>query len=276
MSNEELIEEIPNISSNTSYAVITGSSRGLGKSFAEELAGEGRNLILVSLPGDNLENFSKELQRIFSVKVLFFETDLTENGNVLDLIKFLKDFKIDILINNAGVGGTTTFTDASMEEIREILLLNMNSLVLLTHQLLPNLKAREQAYILNISSLAAFSPIPFKTVYSASKSFVYFFSRGLNSELINTNVHVAVANPGGMATNDHVNGESSLNPFLRLSILDPEQVARICLNKLYKKEKVIIPGRMNRVGNLLQKIVPEKIQMAIVKRKFAKDLKNRS
>lgn len=257
---------------NSFYAVVTGASRGLGKSFAEELAKEGRNLILISLPGDNLGNFSGELKNTYSVEVIYYEIDFTSNGNVLDLIENLKEYEIDMLINNAGVGGTTTFAEATVEEIRKILLVNMNSLVLLTHQLLPILKARETAYILNISSLAAFAPIPYKTVYSASKSFVYFFSRGLHSELSGTNVHVAVANPGGMATEKNNNGET-LHPFLRLSILGPEQVARVCLEKLYKKEKVIIPGRMNRIGNFLQKIVPEKIQMAITKRKFAAEIK---
>lgn len=75
---------------------------------------------------------------------------------------------------------------------------------LLTHQLLPNLQKSSKAYVLNVSSLAAFSPIGYKTVYPASKAFIHSFSRGLYQELKDTNVFVSVVNPGPMKTNAEV------------------------------------------------------------------------
>ena len=94
--------------------------------------------------------------------------------------------RIDILINNAGLGGTKKFTEASSDYINTILQVNVAATSLITHQLLPNLLKQPKAYILNVSSMAAFSPIGFKTVYPATKTFIHSFSRGLHEELKDT------------------------------------------------------------------------------------------
>src|SRR5690606_15313804 len=111
------------------------------------------------------------------------------------------NFNIDMLINNAGLGGDLPFLEASPDYIEDIILLNTYALAMLTRLLLTNLINQKRAYILNIASLAAFSPMPYKTVYPASKAFVYSFSRGLDAELRGTGVTVSVAHPGGMRTN---------------------------------------------------------------------------
>ena len=258
---------------NPVYSVITGASRGLGKAFAEVCAAKGQNLVLISLSGEDLQNVAEILSNTYHIKVHHYETDLTKSENIAEVAVFLEQFPINTLINNAGVGGLNDFEDASTKDLEDILLLNMNSLVLLTHRLLPALKQHENSYILNISSLAAFSPIPLKTVYSASKAFIYFFSRGLNEELKGTGVHVAVAHPGGMATNGEVSKRiDKMGTFLKRSILTPRETAVICIDKMLKFEKIIIPGKMNRLGALLQKIVPVSVQMRIYKNRFRKQL----
>lgn len=90
-----------------SYAVITGASQGLGRAFAAELAKENNNLILVSLPGQNLKEFAEELQTEYLVKTSCYETDLSIKENVLDLSEWINSkFSIHMLINNAGIGGS--------------------------------------------------------------------------------------------------------------------------------------------------------------------------
>lgn len=253
------------------FTVITGASKGLGKAFAQVCAQQGRNLLLISLPGENLREVSQHLMETYHIQVEYFETDLTQSKNTFDLIKKLNEFKLEILINNAGVGGSSNFREVPIEDIESLLLLNINSLVLLTHQLLPNLNQRNQAYVLNIASLAAFAPIPFKTVYAASKTFVSSFTRSLNEELRSTNIHLAVAYPGGMKTNGNSIGTiNSLGPFLRLSILTPEENAVICLKLLLRKKKMIVPGRINWLGSMLQRIVPENFQSKLYRDRFGK------
>jgi len=257
------------------YTVITGASQGLGKSFAKICAQQNHNLILIALPGESLNILAEKIKIDNDVNVLFYEVDLTKNEQVYRLISNLKNYKIDILINNAGVGGAKKFQSVSIEYLNNIMLLNMRSLVILTHQLLPVLEKQEKAYILNISSLAAFSPLPYKTVYPASKAFVYSFSRGLNTELKDTNVHVSVAHPGPMATNGNVSERvKNHKGLLKYSILPTDEVAKICLKKLLKKQPVIVPGIVNRFSSMLQMIIPVKYQLELIKSKLENELNN--
>jgi len=260
---------------NKTYTVITGASQGLGKSFTKICAQQNHNLILISLSGESLNILAEKLKTDNDIDVLFYEVDLTKTEEIYRLISTLKNYNIDILINNAGVGGAKNFQSASIEYINSIMLLNMSALVTLTHQLLPILKKQEKAYILNISSLAAFSPLPYKTVYPASKAFVYSFSRGLNTELKYTNIHVSVAHPGPMTTNDNVAGiNRNLKGLLKHAILPTDEVAKICLKKLLEKQPVIVPGMINRFSSMLQMIIPVKYQLKLVRRKLENQLNN--
>ncbi|MGS2738660.1 SDR family NAD(P)-dependent oxidoreductase [Sinomicrobium sp. M5D2P17] len=255
------------------FTVITGASQGLGKALAGVCARQGRNLILISLPGEHIHHTAKELMQQYAVEVICHETDLIKEENISKTVARIKKYNINILINNAGIGGTKKFMDADLAYIDHILLLNMRSLVILTHQLLPVLKKQQQSYILNISSLAAFSPMPYKTVYPATKAFVYSFSRGLHAELKRSNIHVAVAHPGGMATNrDTTKRISSHGKFIRFSILSTETTAAICMARLLQKESIIIPGKMNRFSSILQKFMPVDLQLRIFSTKLQREL----
>ncbi|MFH7013570.1 SDR family NAD(P)-dependent oxidoreductase [Flavobacterium sp. FlaQc-52] len=253
------------------YTVVTGASQGLGKSFAFELAQRNENLILVSLPNQNLRELCMELQSRFKIKIHSFEIDLTRKSNVLKLASWINDnFNLKMLINNAGIGGTKEFEKAGVHYLDNIIQLNVMATSLLTHQVLPNLQRHDKAYILNISSLAAFSPIAYKTVYPASKAFVYSFSRGLYEELKDTNVFVSVVNPGPMKTNDEVTKRiESQGFFAKMTSLDPDQVAVFCLNRLEKRDTVIM---VNQFSWLFLKILPVWLKLPMLSNKIKKEL----
>lgn len=253
------------------YTVVTGASQGLGKSFAYELAQRNENLILVSLPNQNLRELCMELQSRFKIKIHSFEIDLTRKSNVLKLASWINDnFNLKMLINNAGIGGTKEFEKAGVNYLDNIIQLNVMATSLLTHQVLPNLQRHDKAYILNISSLAAFSPIAYKTVYPASKAFVYSFSRGLYEELKDTNVFVSVVNPGPMKTNDEVTKRiESQGFFAKMTSLDPDQVAVFCLNRLEKRDTVIM---VNQFSWLFLKILPVWLKLPMLSNKIKKEL----
>lgn len=254
-----------------SYAVVTGASQGLGKSFAEHLAKQKINLILVSLPHQNLKELSRELEKLYEVKVQYYETDLSVNENVMKLTEWLnQSFAIHILINNAGLGGTKKFTEASSDYINTILQINVAATSLITHQLLPNLLKQPEAYILNVSSMAAFSPIGFKTVYPASKSFIHSFSRGLHEELKGTNVFVSVVNPGAMKTNTDVCKRIEKQGFIgRLTLLNPDKVASYCIQQLFKKDSVIM---VNPISWLVIKILPIWIRLPLMTQAIKREI----
>ncbi|MCG8477082.1 MAG: SDR family NAD(P)-dependent oxidoreductase [Cytophagales bacterium] len=256
------------------YTLITGASMGLGKSLAQECAKRGHNLLLVSLPGERIDALASELGAAFPIEVVAFEKDLTNECQLSGFIKLIAEFyKVSLLINNAGMGGTKEFLSASEDYISRIILLNIRALVLLTRHLLPVLKAQPDAYVLNIASMASFGPIPFKTIYPASKAFVRSFSMGLCEELKYSNVQVSVACPGGMPTNREVSRRIMRHSrIVRWTVLDPDEVARICLREMYRGKAQIIPGKMGKLSWLFLKLCPESIRLPLMRKSVMKEL----
>ena len=239
------------------YALITGASCGLGKAFAYELAERKFNLVLVSLPNESLSVLAYNL-RLFGVDVHYYETDLTQRENVLQLTNWVNaQFEVSVLINNAGIGGSRRFAEADPEYINNIIQLNVMCTSLLTRAMLPNLMKQQQSYILNVSSMAAFSPMGFKTVYPASKAFIHHFSRGLYQELKDTNIFVSVVNPGPMKTNSDSTARINQQGLIaRLALMSPEKVAKVSIRQLLKKDSMIMLNWINGIQWLLIKLIP--------------------
>ncbi len=223
------------------YALITGASQGLGKSFARELAGKNINTILVSLPHENLSVVNQEIKETYGVDSHFFELDMTKPEELEAFAEEVNQrFEIFLLINNAGIGGTMKFDRAKTRDIDNIIRLNVWVVSVMAHKLLPNLLRQPEGFILNVSSIAAGSPMGYKTVYPASKAFVYSFSLGLNEELRDTNVSVSVVNPGPMATNSEGSSRLSKHGLLaRMITLNPDDVARYCIIHVFKRKRII-------------------------------------
>lgn len=256
------------------YTVITGASSGLGRSLAIESAKKGRNLILVALPFESVARLAFELKKIYQIKAVGYETDLTNDENIQLLAGWIKsNYKVDMLINNAGIGGTNHFSEAKTDYIDTIIQLNMKALVMLTHQLLPLLKAQKKSYILNISSMAAFGPMPYKTIYPASKAFVSSFSRGLNAELRGTNITVCVAYPGGMATNPEISERmAKYSGLVKSTFLSPDEVAQILIRQTLNSKTVIVPGFVNKISRLFIMFVPEEIRLNLFSKNLQKEI----
>lgn len=268
-------KQIQNNKNVESYAFVTGASRGLGRAFTIELAKRNINLLLVALPEDGLLELCTYLKENFSIKCSYFETDLTETGNIKNLIDWtLSKFRINILINNAGIGGSKEFEHAETDYLEKMIALNITALTLITHKLLPELRSHEQSYILNVASIASFSPIGYKTIYPASKVFVHYFTRGLHQELKGTGVFVSVLHPGPMKTNKKVIKRINKHGlFGRLGILTPEYVAKKSLDKLFKHKSLIVLGWFNNFIRLMMKTVPISIRLPVITKRIKRELK---
>ena len=247
------------------YALITGASRGLGKCLALELAKRGINTILVSLPNENIRDVAEQ-SILLGVKSVIYEIDLSLKENIITLAHWVnKNFDISILINNAGCGGTKSFVDCDVDYVDKIIQLNVMSTSILTHQLLPNLMKQKKSYILNVSSMASFSPIGYKTVYPASKRFIQHFSRGLYQELKHTNVFVSVVHPGPMKTSFEITKRIEMQGILgRIGLITPEKVAEISIRQLFRRDTLILLGWVNKLNWLLMGIIPIWIKMPLL------------
>ncbi|NUO00275.1 MAG: SDR family NAD(P)-dependent oxidoreductase [Saprospiraceae bacterium] len=255
------------------YTIVTGASMGLGKALAAECAARGRNLILVALPNEGLNDVADKLRSAFGVAVVCFETDLTGPEAPEKLAAEIKSrYRVNGLINNAGIGGTMPIDLAALSYLNAIIMLNIRALVVLVHQFIPELKTHAQSHILNVSSLAAFSPFPYKTIYPASKSFVLSFSRGLREELRSTPISVTSLNPGLILTNADVMFRSSVHgKKTGMAALSPEAIARIAISGMLAGKAVVIPGFFSKLSRLLMQLLPGSIQMRILANIYRKE-----
>lgn len=241
------------------YTLITGASDGLGKAFALDCAQRGRNLILVALPGKKLRYLADFIRRNFPVNVISIAKDLSREDDCIDLCREVqqKNLSIDLLINNVGLGNCASFETEKLDYFLELIHLNILPATILTRLLLDQLKEAPRAYILNVSSLGAFFPLPNKQVYGATKAYLVHFSKSLRLELAHTGISVSVLCPGGMNTNPRLfRLLSTGNWFVQHAMLSPEKVASIAINATLAGKAVIIPGRLNRISLILDKILP--------------------
>lgn len=259
---------------NKLFTLITGASSGLGKELAIECARRKMNLILVSLPGENLPQFCVNLAEKYQVIACPYETDLTDKMRVEKLAEWvIANFPVNVLINNAGVGGTRLLETTPTDYIDRLIQLNIRATSLLVRLLIPELKMHRKAYILNVSSMAAFSPLPYKTVYPASKAFVYHFTRGLKAELKNTSIRVSVVNPGPIMTNpDVVARIQKQGALARLALISAPAIARISIAELIRGKAVIIPGYLNRINVSLMSLIPSGIKLSLSTRIIQREL----
>ena len=252
------------------YALVTGASRGLGKAIAIELARQGYPTILVSR-SDKVFEVCDEITSQYGIPSVGFTADLTDPHAIAKLAEQVDaTYQVFMLVNNAGVGGTCRFIDASTQYLENIIDLNTKGTALLTHALLPNLLRQPQAYVLNIGSMAAHTPTGFKTVYPASKAFIHHFSLGLREELKDTPVSVSVCSPGAMATNDEVTARIERQGFFgRFTLKSVESIARKCVRQTLRRKRHIV---INPISYALSSMVPNAIKTPILTRIVKREL----
>jgi uncharacterized protein len=256
------------------FALVTGASSGIGRAIAEELAKRKINLVLVALPASGLEGVSEHLAKTFNVDVYSFSVDLTIPEVPFMLFQECENegLNIQILVNNVGIGNLELFETSDLDETMLLLSLNNRALVTLTYLFIPTLKKAAQSYILNVGSLASVFTIPYKAVYSATKSFLYSFSAALKLELKPSNISVSCLCPGSTLTSqrvrDIVRRTSGKN---QLFIQQPDAVAKSAVQHLFAKQFQIVPGFHNRVLLAIARILPtfiiEKILVGMFKPK---------
>ena len=249
------------------YTLITGASEGFGKALSLECAKRKMNLILVALQGEELHNLGRYIEKEFKVHTICFPHDLTNKEECDQLYHEVKrsGIKVNMLFNNAGIGGTHLFKERDAGYYRRQIELNIVTPTLLTHLFMETLQQNSPSYILNVSSLAGFINLPLKQVYGGTKSYIVSFSKSLGQELKGKNINVSIVCPGGMNTTlALILYNRSLSGIGRWSIMNPEDVARITVESLLRNKEVIIPGFWNRLLLGLNKLLPEKLKKILL------------
>lgn len=180
------------------YALIAGGSKGIGFAIAEALAKRHYNLILIARHKDSLLAAKEKLESKYGIHIEILQHDLSEKEAATEIAKWCteKDINLKMLCNVAGFGGSKDYLSLSLDSLRYMVNLNVESCMALSLTLLPLLEKNAPSNILNVASMAGFAPIPAKNMYSATKSAVLFFSYSLRYQLKKKNISVSVLCPG--------------------------------------------------------------------------------
>lgn len=182
-------------------ALVTGASSGIGALYADRLARQGYDLILVARGRASLDELGTHLTRHTPQSVEVMVADLGKSQDILRVETRLRtDPTITMLVNNAGVGALGTLLESDVDKMEQMIALNVNAVMRLSFAAVPGFVQRGGGAIINIASVLALRPELFNGVYAASKAFVLAFSQSLRHELSDKGVRVQVVLPGATAT----------------------------------------------------------------------------
>ena len=251
-------------------ALVTGASTGIGYAIAKELARRGANLIVSATErsANKLQDLSLEIKEIGSECHIFLEdlSELNSGRSLYNQIKS-KNLKVDLLINNAGYGRWGIYHEVEMDDYVDMIQLNITSLSELSHLFIPDMISRGGGGIINVGSVASLTPVPYSSVYAATKAYVLSLSEGLRYEYRDFNVKIMALLPGATVSNfgqvataksdklrERLNkrSKSATGTVFQTS----HEVAIECLDGFIKDKQFIIPGKGNRRTALITKLLP--------------------
>ena len=242
------------------YAIVTGASGGIGLCLAREFAAKKYDLLLIARSEDKLLVLAESLQREFNIKASYLALDLSEKKSIPAIKNWIdqNNIAIDVLVNNAGYGTWGVFEQSDLVQLENMMHLNMNAMVDLCYLMIPYLKKKSPAYLLNIASTAAYQAVPTLTTYAATKAFVVLFTRGLRWELKGSGISVSCLSPGATSTGfiDRA-GMKSMQERAEKFSMKPEAVAKIAIDQMFRGKAEIVPGFINWISVKLTYFLPK-------------------
>jgi uncharacterized protein len=238
--------------------LITGAASGIGRAIAEHCARAGAALVLLDVNAAGLDDAREEMTRTRDTQITQLVCDLEDAQQVQQIPEALLS-RVDILINNAGVGSYGPFVERTFEEFEQITRVNYLSLVQLTKRYLAARDLTRASAVVNFSSLVGLMELPFMSAYSASKFAVSAFTRCLRLELAHTKVHVMTVYPGPVRTHFgqqygyYVNFDDPKN---RRTHQPPEHVAQAVLRGLAAQRKSVIVPRYFAAAVFVRNTLP--------------------
>jgi short-subunit dehydrogenase len=255
---------------DSSAALVTGASSGIGAEIARELARRNHNLVLVARSKDRLTMLARELSEAHGVRAETVSCDLAKPASRSRLPGRLEGLGLDVevLVNNAGFATGGPFhasdPDRELEQVR----LDVEAVVALSSMFLPAMVQRRRGAVLNVASTAGMQPMPFSAGYAAAKAYVLSFSEALHYELTPEGVTVTALAPGPVATDfwsvagwQTTRGRSFEQAVPGPVWVTPQDAARAGVEGLEHGARVVVPGLPMRAAMLASRYVPHAIKL---------------
>ncbi len=257
-------------------AVVTGADGGIGTQFCRALARRGADLVMVSIDGDAVSRLAGEIASEFGVRTWPMRLDLTDADAGSLLLAFLDARNLEpyILINNAGIFSFRPVLETPEKKLNAFVDLHVRAVVDLCRIFGDRMVRNGRGYILNMSSMSCWMPMPGLAMYSSTKAFMRVFSRSLHYELRESGVSVMVACPGGIATDLFGLPENLTRLALRLgAIARPDRFAEKAIGRLLKGRAQYINGLTNRLAIVFVASLPRRVRMIVKHNMLDKGIK---
>ena len=240
------------------YAVITGASAGLGTEFAKQLANRGYKLILTARREERLKALAESLP----VECVIIPVDLSKTEECLRFFDLIKEYKVDIFINNAGFGDCNSFLDSDLSMELDMIDVNIKAMHTLCKKMLQKMQKENHGYILNVASSAGLLPAgPYMATYYATKAYVSSLTQAIAQELkeMNSKVYVGALCPGPVDTEFY----DVANVEFTLKGITPEYCVEYALKQMIKRQIVIVPTLLMKASTLASKVAPRSLAVKI-------------
>ena len=251
-------------------AVLTGAASGIGEQLGYGLAARGSDLVLVDLDRDRVAAVAGRIARVSpGVAVRTIVADLSDRAAVEGVATQVRAEHpaLGLLVNNAGMALGGRFDQVTVDEFEQVMNVNFRAPFLLTHALLPSLKAAPGAHLVNVSSLFGLIAPAGQSAYSASKFALRGLSQALHAELADDGIGVTTVHPGGVRTRIAENArvgsgvpeadvEPSRTVFAKLLTYPPEKAARQILDAVARRRARVLIASSAKVPDLLARLLP--------------------
>jgi short-subunit dehydrogenase len=238
-------------------AIVTGASAGIGAAFAERLARDAYDLVLVARRRDRLDELAERLGRTHGRSVAVLAADLASAEGVRAVeARIAAEPALELVVNNAGFGTTGHFAELDRDAEEDQVRLNVLALLRLTHAAVESFKARGHGSVINVSSLAGFQPAPFNATYAATKAFVNSFTQAVSEELRGSGVRLQLLCPGFTRTEFQEVAGFASETIPDVAWMTAEAVVDASLAALRRGDLVVIPGRGNKVIGAVFRALP--------------------
>ena len=256
------------IGNKDGYALVTGASSGIGYELAKLFAKDGKNIVVVARSKDKLEELKRDLEKEHETKVRVLVKDLSDPKAPQEIFSELQKegINVDVLVNNAGFPVYGKFAETDLQEELRMIQVNITALTCFTKLFTKKMVENKSGWILNIGSIASFSPGPLQAIYCASKAYVLSFSEAIANELQGTGVSVTCLCPGATDTRFYERGNVWNAKYAKtMKRMNAARVAKVGYLAMKKGRVMVVPGLTNSLLISSFRLLPRKLATRIVR-----------